>query len=395
MPAPCIFGIYPERRVLHADVRRIGATSPTDPPGPARTVLAVATVGVLSFRLGGGDGVSIEAAKWMGALETLGHRVHTVAGSGGADVLVKGLGLPDAGGPPPDPPTRAEVEGALASCDVVVVENLCSLPLNPPAAEVVAKVLTGRPAVLHHHDLPWQRPHLAHFGPPPDDRGWRHVTINELSRRELADHGITATTLYNRFDCAPTVGERATIRRRLGVTDEQVLVLQPTRALVRKNIGAAIDLCERLGATYWLLGPAEDGYDDELARLVDAARCRLVLGMPDGEPVDIVDAYAACDVVALPSTWEGFGNPTVESAVHRRPLAVGRYRVAVELAGFGFNWFWFGEGSEAAAVPAEQLGTWLERRDPALLEHNVAVAEQHFNLRDLPTCLGEVLDGLI
>jgi glycosyltransferase involved in cell wall biosynthesis len=358
-------------------------------------VLAVATVGVVSFRLGGGDGVSIEAAKWMGALETLGHRVHTVAGSGGADVLVQGLGLPDSGGTLPDPPTRSEVDGALASCDVVVVENLCSLPLNPAAAEVVAKVLAGRPAVLHHHDLPWQRPHLAHFGPPRDDARWRHVTINELSRRELATHGIAATTLYNRFDCGGRVGERAAMRARVGVADREVLVLQPTRALGRKNIGAAIELCERLGATYWLLGPAEDGYDDDLRRLVDQARCPVVLGVPDAAPVDVVDAYAACDVVALPSTWEGFGNPTLESAVYRRPLAVGPYPVAAELAGFGFEWFWFGEGGDQAAMPAAQLGEWRERRDAGLLEHNFDVAERHFNLRDLPTHLGKVLDGLV
>ena len=85
-----------------------------------------------------------------------------------------------------------EVEEACASADLVVVENLCSLPLNPPAAAVVAGVCAGRPALFHHHDLPWQRPHFAHLPPPPDDPAWTHVTINELSRLELAarrDHG--------------------------------------------------------------------------------------------------------------------------------------------------------------------------------------------------------------
>ncbi len=55
----------------------------------------------LSYRLGGADGVSIEAEKWQWALRTLGFEVRTVAGSGPVDVLVPGL---DAGtwltGPP-------------------------------------------------------------------------------------------------------------------------------------------------------------------------------------------------------------------------------------------------------------------------------------------------------
>jgi len=59
--------------------------------------------------------------------------------------------------------------GAL---DLVVVENLCSLPLNPAASAAVAHG-PGRPAtILHHHDLAWQRPHLAHHPPPPDDPAW-------------------------------------------------------------------------------------------------------------------------------------------------------------------------------------------------------------------------------
>ena len=48
-------------------------------------------VAVVSFRLGGTDGVSIEAAKWVGALRHLGHHVTTVAGSGSADCIIAGL----------------------------------------------------------------------------------------------------------------------------------------------------------------------------------------------------------------------------------------------------------------------------------------------------------------
>jgi hypothetical protein len=90
--------------------------------------------------------------------------------------------------------------------------------------------------------------------------------------------------------------------------------------------------------------------------------------------------------VVLPSTWEGFGNPAVESAVHDRPLAIGPYPVARELAAFGFEWF--------GVDDASPLRHWLEHRDPSLLQHNRAVASRYFSLSDLPGKLERVLAGL-
>ena len=336
---------------------------------------------MVSFRLGGSDGVAVEAAKWAHALGLLGWTVRSVAGAGSVDRLLPGLAM-DA----PEPPTRAEVDGALADADLVIVENLCSLPLNPGAAAVVAAACAGRPTVLHHHDLPWQRPQFAHLPPPPDDPAWAHVTINELSRTELAQHGIVATTVYNSFDPDPASGDRNGVRDSLGVAETTPLLLQPTRALARKNIGGAIALAEATGATYWLLGPAEDGYGPQLDRLVAGAGCRVLLGSPRGG-CSVADAYAACDVVALPSLWEGFGNPSVESATYRRPLAIGPYPVAAELAAFGFEWF-----DAADPIP---LARWLERPDTGLIAHNQQVAAHHFNLADLPARLSAVLERVL
>jgi hypothetical protein len=352
-------------------------------------VRRVADAALVSFRLGGRDGVSIESAKWAAALSLLGWRVRTVAGAGPVDTKLEGLAI-DA----PVAPSRREVDEALAPFDLVIVENLCSLPLNPAAAAVVAAACAGRPAILHHHDLAWQRPQLAHLPPPPDDPAWAHVTINDLSRRQLAARGMTATTMYNRFDPDPPAGNRVGLRRALGVAPGTRLLLQPTRALARKNVGAGLALTAAVGGTYWLLGPAEDGYGPELDRLVEGAACPVLLGTnggggadgaegPDGVAWTIDDAYAACDVVLLPSTWEGFGNPALESATHRRPLAIGRYPVASELAGFGFRWF-------DSAVPAA-LSAWLDDPDVELMAHNHRIAARHFNLADLP----ERLDGLL
>jgi glycosyltransferase involved in cell wall biosynthesis len=340
-------------------------------------VRRVPTATFVSFRLGGTDGVSIESAKWAAALGTLGWDVQTVAGSGPVDQVLPGLAM-DA----KEPPTRNEVVDALAPADLVIVENLCSLPLNPAAAAVVASVCAGRPAVLHHHDLAWQRPHLAHLPPPPDDPAWAHVTINALSRRQLAGRGITASTIYNAFEPEPATGDRGATRALLGVAPGVRLVVQPTRALARKNVAGGLAVAEAVGATFWLLGPAEDGYGPELERLLAGANCPVLHG-GDGGSVPIADAYAACDAVVLPSTWEGFGNPSVESATYRRPLAIGSYPVATELAAFGFRWF-------DSAAPGG-LAAWLDRPEPELLVHNHDVAARSFNVTDLPARLADVI----
>jgi mannosylglucosylglycerate synthase len=334
-------------------------------------------VALVSFRLGGPDGVSVVTDHWAEAFRRLGLEVRTVAGAGRADRLLPGLEMDaDAGA---DLPGR--LAEALDGVDLVVVENVCSLPRNPGAAAALAAYLAGRPAILHHHDLAWQRDGFGDLaGWPPDDPAWRHVTINELSRLELADRGVAATTVYGGFPL-PGRGRRRLARKLLGVAPDRRLLLQPTRAIARKNIPAGLAMAGALGADYWLTGPEEDGYGPELARLLAAAPCRVHRRVPERLTMD--DAYAASDAVVFPSTWEGFGVPPVEAALRRRPVAVGDYPVAAELAAFGFGWF-------PADDPAP-LRAFLEDPDPDLLDRNQAVALRHFTIDALVDQLARLL----
>src|SRR5690606_25535042 len=121
----------------------------------------------------------------------------------------------------------------------------------------------------------------------------------------------------------------------------------------------------------------------ELARILGRARCR-VLHRP--APGSMADAYAAADVVAFPSTWEGFGNPPIEAAIHRRPVAVGAYPVADELRALGFRWF--------DATDPDALDAFLRRPDEALHDHNAALARAHFGLDRLRADLAALLESL-
>jgi mannosylglucosylglycerate synthase len=282
-----------------------------------------------------------------------------------------------------DPPDPAEVDAVLANADLVVVENLCTIPLNLPAARVVADRLRRRPAILHHHDPPWQRTAWAHVTElPPSDPAWRHVTINRLTEAQMAKRGITATTIYNAFDVNEAPGNRTATRNELGVPPGQRLLAHPVRAIERKNVPAAIALATAIDATYWLIGPPEDGYECELRGLLGAAKCRVI---HRASPGTMADAYAASDAVAFPSTWEGFGNPPVEAAIHRRPVAVGTYPVADELRELGFRWF-------DPARP-DELDDALRHPDEKLHDHNAAIARAHFGLDRLADDLQRLLDA--
>ena len=94
--------------------------------------------------------------------------------------------------------------------------------------------------------------------------------------------------------------------------------------------------------------------------------------------LEIEDAYAACDLVALPSTWEGFGNPSVEAGLHGRPVVVGDYPVAAELKALGFRWLRPGEDPGSNA----ELAGW-----------NAELARWHLSTDDLPHKLAALSPG--
>jgi mannosylglucosylglycerate synthase len=336
----------------------------------------VAHLVVVSFRLGSTDGVSIEAQKWIDTFRRLGHRVSTVAGEGAADVIVQGLAIRS-----PDIPDARVLSRALADADLVVVENMASLPLNVAATETLSDLLDDRPALFRHHDLAWQRPEWLNSSPPRDRPSWRHVTINELSRLELEERGVAAITIYNAFDVDPPRGRRELTRAALNITNER-LVLLPTRAIARKNVPGALQLAEELDAVLWILGPAEDGYNSQYANIVSSTQAPMRRGLHPG--FDIHDAYAASDLVVVPSTWEGFGNPVLESVTHRRPLAVYPYPVLDEIRSFGFHFFDLNE--------ILSITSFLESPDERLLEENLRIAHKNFNLAELPARLAPLLE---
>ena len=344
---------------------------------------------VVSYRLGGNDGVSVEARKWAWALGELGFEVRRVAGAfeddGFADdVVVAGLTIE-----PADVVDGAALSAAVTGADLVVVENMCSLPLNVEASRAVVRALDtvrGR-VLLRHHDLPWQRRQLqeleAEF--PPRPPGALHVTVNLRSRRELQARGYEgARTVHNFFDLDVAAGDRHATRAAFGFADDELVVFQPARAIERKNVPGGIRFSTRLaqltGRTvrYWLSGPAEDGYGPTLEKIL----ARSDVPVTSGRAATVCDAYAASDVIAFPSTWEGFGNPTIESIAARRPCAAFPYPVLAEILSSGVRLF--------STEHPENVVKFLADSDAVREQYydvNLRRARLSYALTDLPAAL--------
>ena len=275
----------------------------------------------LSYRLGGSDGVAVEARKWEWALHELGFAVRRVAGEldDGVrpdDVWIPSLAIEPVDGQPSPSPTA--LAAALAGAELVVVENLCSLPINPDAAALARRGAAGRttgrrvppsrPAVATRRALLTARHPAA-----PRELAARHDQRPLARRARAPRHRGGHDPQRVRPRSTPRRPRRHT-RRPSASRPTTSCCVQPTRAIPRKNIPGAIAFAAALArAAPRSRGPALDHGTGRgrVRRRVRATcspsrRCPITVGRAGS----VADAYAAADLVVFPSTWEGFGNPS-------------------------------------------------------------------------------------
>jgi len=249
------------------------------------------TIGIIHYKVGGTDGVSLEIEKWQRVLEEMGHTVHLCGGDLGTaeGFLIEELShyredarrldrstfkalvdYPDEAAYRATLYERAAViEQRLRAfvaekrIDFLIPQNVWSVAVNPPVAVAVARVMRDLrlPALAHNHDFYFERPHLtltcktavdlADYYLPPRDPLARHVVINSLAQLALRERkGIEATVVPNVFDFDGPGWDpdayNADFRQRIGLRPNDVFVLQATRIVARKGIELAVDFVQAL-----------------------------------------------------------------------------------------------------------------------------------------------------
>jgi glycosyltransferase involved in cell wall biosynthesis len=354
-------------------------------------------IGFLSTRFHGTDGVTLEAAKWASILEAEGARCFWMAGLLDKPAEVSFLDPRAFFNHPEVLAVQAQLFGqttrpreitdrvhhlkeglkssiyafiARFDLELLIPQNVLAIPMHVPLGLAVTEVLaeTGLPAIAHHHDFAWERERFtvtsgadylaAAF--PPTIPYLEHVVINSMQQKELARrYGQASTVIPNVIDFEtppPPVDEYAAdFRREIGVSDEDILVLQPTRLVARKGIEHAIELLRRMREPRLKLILSHPGGDEGGAyvkllhdRIADAGiealfiadRISEVRGVnAEGRKTyTLFDIYPHADLVTYPSYYEGFGNAFLEAIYFGKPVVVNTYAVyARDIDPLGFK----------------------------------------------------------
>ena len=262
------------------------------------------------------------------------------------------------------------------SIDLLVPENSLTIPLNIPLGLAITEVIseTEIPTIAHHHDFFWERQQFLtnavweylNMAFPPHLSSIQHVTINSSGDNQLSLRtGISGTIIPNVMDFEnppPPIDDYALdVRKSLGIEDDELFILQPTRVVKRKGIEHAIELVHRLGKKAKLVishASGDEGYDYE-QRVKDYSRLlnvntRFVSNIinekrgytKEGRKIyTLDDIYPHADLVTYPSTFEGFGNAFLEAVYFKKPIVVNKYSIytydiepkgflAIEIDGF-------------------------------------------------------------
>ncbi len=242
--------------------------------------------------------------------------------------------------------------------DLIIPQNALTIPLNIPLGIALTEFIaeTNIRTLAHHHDFYWERDRFIvnavsdylKMAFPPVLPAIEHVVINSAADAQLSLRtGISAHIIPNvmDFDNPPPPPDEYTfdVRQALGIEDDELFVLQPTRVVQRKGIEHAIELVNRLGRKAKLVishASGDEGYDYEL-RLKEYSELMKVNTVfvsdiikdergttPDGRKIyTLEDIYPYADLVTYPSTFEGFGNAFLETLYFKKPIVVNTYSI--------------------------------------------------------------------
>jgi len=311
--------------------------------------------------------------------------------------------------------------------DLLIPQNALAIPMHVPLGLAITEVIaeTGIPTIAHHHDFAWERERFAVTSAadylavafPPILPGLQHVVINSMQQSELTRRYQQASTVIPNvldFDTAPPGIDdfSSDFRAQIGVAQDDILVLQPTRLVARKGIEHTIELLRRLnipGLKLVLSHPPGDegvGYWTFLQEQIAEAGVACIpiwdriaevrsVDLQGRKTFTLADVYLHADLVTYPSLYEGFGNAFLEAVYFGKPVVVNTYPVfARDIEPLGFQTVSMsGRVTDAVVEQTRDILTRPELRQ-SWATTSFALGQKHFSYQVLRQRLSGCLTAL-
>jgi glycosyltransferase involved in cell wall biosynthesis len=289
--------------------------------------------------------------------------------------------------------------------------------------ELIAE--TSIPTIAHHHDFVWERPrYTVHAAGdylqaafPPMMPNIHNVVISSYAATELARRtGMRSTTIPNVMDFAqpPQALDEyaAELRTALGISSDEVVLLQPTRIVPRKRIERSLELASRLDRPCAVVVTHSSGdegreYQDYLQDLAERINVRLIPAAdhfnhqralnPDGDRIfSLADAYQQSDLVTYPSSVEGFGNAFLEAIYYACPLVMSNYEIfRTDIKPKGFEVIEFADFLTRKTLDAVRSILEDPSRATRMTEQNYELGRRYYSYDTLRKRLQFMLDRLL
>ncbi len=307
--------------------------------------------------------------------------------------------------------------------ELLVIENALAIPMNIPLGLAITELLCENrlPVIAHHHDFFWERQRFLinavwdylKMAFPPHIPDIEHVVISSSAGDQLSLRtGISSHIIPNVMDFdnppAPPDEYAADVRQSLGIAEDELMVLQPTRVVKRKGIEHAIELVSRLGMKAKLIishASGDEGYQyeqriREYSKLMNVNTYFVseIIGDHRGRTEDgrkiytLDDIYPHADLVTYPSNYEGFGNAFLEAVYFKKPVVVNLYSIyAVDIKPRGFSVIELdGYVTETAVENTKRVLSNPDLRD-RLVNHNFETAANYYSYSVLYQQLGNLI----
>ncbi|MBI9106207.1 MAG: glycosyltransferase family 4 protein [Spirochaetales bacterium] len=437
-------------------------------------------IAFIAGKLGDVDGVSLEVEKWIEVLLELGHEIFAIAGKFSHNLKAvpeeRRLTVEDIAF---NSPYQHEYEQMVFpflnkfqtyiseeklksigedmnhrssyiadsifdfiqqnSIDVIIAQNTNAMPMTLLGGLAVYKLCSEKriAAIFHHHDFWWERSRFSNSAietilsktMPPQIPGLEHVVLSSYAAHILRSIKRVQPRIIPNcedFDNPIKMDEyNNDFRKELGFSDDDILVLQPTRIVPRKRIEDSVRLVGKLGRRYpeirrklhliISLYQGDEPNEKYIAQIEALAekfevplhfisdRVEAARGISDTglKLFTNRDVLVNADFVTYLPVWEGFGNALLEAVAAKVPVVTTTYLVyktdirihdlkTIEVADVY-------DEDNALIISDDVLDRIYDtiadkNLRTEMVEHNFIIAKQHFGYDTLKACLIKLFD---